>query len=68
LRATVKVVEEAKWGQVQLNSDAAWVYISRWRPGEAQKRVAAAVWRVGVEVGIGETRRAYLYKCGGVVL
>jgi hypothetical protein len=33
-RVTVEVVEEAKWGQVQLNSDGAWVYIARSRPGE----------------------------------
>lgn len=33
-RVTVEVMQEAKWGQVQLNSDGAWVYISRLRPGE----------------------------------
>ncbi|WIA14215.1 hypothetical protein OEZ85_002754 [Tetradesmus obliquus] len=34
-RVTVEVMQEAKWGQVQLNSDGAWVYISRLRPGQS---------------------------------
>jgi hypothetical protein len=33
-RVTVQVVEEAKWGQVQLNNDGAWVYLARSRPGK----------------------------------